>query len=99
MFEFEVQDLRHIRLRVGRWHFRTWRSWVMKLPKGYRGTEMVCVVEWHYGDDGSRAQLGAFFSEEEAQACMAQLEAEGRGDLVVNYIAVHTRLEDWQFDR
>ncbi|MFE3027173.1 hypothetical protein [Nocardia tengchongensis] len=99
MFELEIQDLRSIRLRVGRWHFRTWRSRLMKLPKGYRHPELVYAVELLDEDDKSPGQLGTFFSEETAQACVAQLEAEGRADLVVNMIPVHTRLEYWEFDR
>ncbi|MFD6163140.1 hypothetical protein ACFWF7_21935 [Nocardia sp. NPDC060256] len=99
MFEFAIQDVRHIRLRVGRWHFRTWRTWVMKLPRGYREPELVYSVEWYDEEGRSLGQLGAFFSMEMAEACVAQLEAEGRTDLEINMIGVHTRLEDWQFDR
>jgi hypothetical protein len=84
---------------MGRWHFRTWRTWVMKLPKGYRKPELFYAVEL-FGEDGrSSGQLAAFSSEQTAAACIAQLEAEGWTDLAINMIPVHTRLEDWQFDR
>jgi hypothetical protein len=100
VFEFEVQDARHIRLRVGRWQFRTWRSRVMRLPNGYRPAEVCYAVELHDDEDGnSLGQVGAFFTLEAAEACLAQLESEGRTNLVINLIPVHLRLEDWQFDR
>ena len=71
----------------------------MKLPSGYRAPEAIYAVEWLDDDERSQGQIGAFFSEETAEACMAQLQAEGRTDLVVNVIPVHSRLQDWQWDR
>ncbi|WBQ05973.1 hypothetical protein [Kribbella sp. CA-293567] len=59
---------------------------------------MVYIVEWLDDDDMSLGQIGAFFSEETAQACIAQLEAEGRTDLAINMIAVHSRLQDWEWN-
>ncbi|MEU1432103.1 hypothetical protein ABZ412_34055 [Nocardia sp. NPDC005746] len=99
MFEFAMQDLRHVRLRIGRWHFRTWSTWAIKLPNGYREPESVYAIEMLDKDDRSLGQLGAFISRETAEACVAQLEAEGRTGVVINRIPVHSRLEDWQFDR
>lgn len=99
MFVFEVQDLRHIRVRIGRWHFRTWRSAFMVGPKGYRSPEAIYVVEWEDAEGNSIGQLGAFYSLQDAEACRAQLEFEGRTNLVIYPIPVHTRLEDWEYDR
>jgi hypothetical protein len=70
----------------------------MRLPSGYRSPETIYAVEWRDEDDLSLGQIGAFFSLETAEACLAQLEAEGRTDLVVNMIPVHSRLQDWEFD-
>ena len=44
-------------------------------------------------------QIGAFFSAANAQQCLAQLVAEGRDDLRINMIPVHSRVKDWHFDR
>ncbi|MFC9692126.1 hypothetical protein ACFTSF_26485 [Kribbella sp. NPDC056951] len=99
MFEFAIEDPHRIRLRIGRWHFRTWPSWVLKLPSGYRAPELIYSGEWLDEDDKSYGQIGAFFSEEMAEACMARLEAGGRTNLVVNAIAVHSRIQDWEWDR
>lgn len=71
----------------------------MRLPSGYREPELIYAVDWHDEDDRSLGQLAAFFSMEAAEACMARLEAEGHTDLVVNIIPVHSRLQDWEFDR
>lgn len=96
----ELEIARHgLRLRVGRWHFRTWRSYVMKLPNGYRSPVPVYAVEF-VDEDGDSFQLGVFFDLEIAEACRAQLEAEGRfPELSINYLAVHSRLKDWEWDR
>lgn len=98
MFEFAVHGPLRIRLRVGRWHFRTWRSFVMRLPKGYRAPEPIYEVIG-YDSAGSMYQLAAFFDEEVAEALMAQLEAEGRTGLAINHVFVHSRVVDWEFDR
>jgi len=71
----------------------------MTLPRGYRSPETIYAVEVHDGEDKSVGQLGAFFSVHVAESCRAQLEAEGRTDLVINLIPVHARRDDWQFDR
>jgi hypothetical protein len=68
----------------------------MRLPNGYRRPELTYAVELHDPEGKSLGQVGAFFSMEGAEACRAQLESEGRTDLVINQIPVHTRLEDWQ---
>jgi hypothetical protein len=100
VFEFEIQDLRHIRLRIGRWHFRTWRSAFTVLPRGYRSPDAIYTVEWEDAEGNSGGQIGAFYSLQVAEACRAQLaEFEGRTNLVINLLPVHTRLEDWELDR
>ena len=50
-------------------------------------------------DERTFGQIGAFFSQEEAEACKVQLVTEGRANVVINRIAVHARVRDWQFDR
>lgn len=100
MFEFEVQSPTDVRLRVGRLHLRTWPPPIMLLPKRYRSPVPIYAVEFYDEEDAHcYIQLAAFFSEEEALICKAQLEAEGRIDLVINVIVVHTRVRDWHFDR
>jgi hypothetical protein len=100
VFEFEFQPPLRIRLRIGRWHFRTWRSWVIRLPRGYRPPELIYTVEWHDEEGRSLGQAGAFFSEQAAKACLSDLAAgAGGGELVLNMIGVHDRLEDWRWDR
>ncbi len=72
----------------------------MKLPRGYRSPEAVYAVEWEDAEGNSGGQIGAFSSRQVAEACRTQLvEVEGRTDLVINLIPVHTQLEDWEFDR
>ena len=100
VFEIAIQTPLRVRLRIGRWHFRTWRSWVTKLPRGYREPEMVYTVEWHDEEGRSLGQAGAFFSLQAAERCLAELRTGvGDGELVVNMIAVHSRLADWRYDR
>src|SRR4051794_12227369 len=99
VFEFDVQSPRHVRLRIGRVHLRTWRSRFMLLPKGYRAPELVYSVEQQTGEGESVGQLGAFYSERAATRCRSQLEAEGFTNLCINLIPVHVALDDWEFDR
>jgi hypothetical protein len=100
MFELEIDSPTRMRLRLGRWHLRTWRTPFMLLPKGYRSPEPVFAVEIYDEEaECSRGQLGVFFTEADAQACKAKLEAEGRTEIVINYLGVHSSLRDWEFDR
>lgn len=99
MFELEVQSLRRIRLRFGAWHFRTWRSYWMRLPKGYRSPEMIYEVVLLGEDDYVITQLGAFFDLRTAERCLAQYDAERRDRMAINFVSVHSRLEDWEFNR
>ena len=72
----------------------------MRLPRGYREPEMIYTVEWHDDEGRSLGQAGAFFSSEAAETCLSELRAgAGQGELVINMIAVHSRLEDWRNDR
>lgn len=96
VFELAL-DRKSAYLRIGRWTFRTWRSYVIKLPSGFRSPLPVYAVQ--LDDDGEAAQLGVFFDLEMAEACLAQLESEGHADLVINHMSVHSRLEDWKWDR
>ncbi|MEU9742615.1 hypothetical protein AB0E12_25870 [Micromonospora chersina] len=99
MFAIEIHGVRHVRMRVGRWHLRTWRSLVMILPKGYRSPELAFAVEETDEHGESLGQLGAFFSLHAAEACLSRLESEGFTNLHINMIPIHTRLDDWEFDR
>ncbi|PWN03038.1 hypothetical protein DJ010_11765 [Nocardioides silvaticus] len=100
MFEFAIQSPLRIRLRVGRWHLRTWRYPVMRLPRGYREPEEIYTVEWLDGEGRSLGQAGGFFSLQAAEACLSELAAgAGSGELFINTIVVHDRLEDWRWDR
>ncbi|MFI9487332.1 hypothetical protein ACIG47_13160 [Promicromonospora sp. NPDC052451] len=98
MFEFEVQSLGRIRLRLGSWHFRTWRSYFMRLPKGYRTPETIYEVVLRSEDDTMIAQVGAFFDLSAAEACLAQYDADAQEHMAINYVSVHSRLEDWRHD-
>jgi len=71
----------------------------MKLPSRYRAPEAIYAVEWLDDDERSHGQIGAFFSMQTAETCMAQLETEGRTGLAINVVPVHSRLQDWQWDR
>lgn len=71
-------------------------------PAGYVKPQLVHLVEIVIeidGDEASLGQIGGFFSREEAEAALTQLEAEGRSNLVINTVSVHTRAVDWQYDR
>ena len=101
MFEVEYSPPFHARVRLGRWHFRTWRTRFVCLPAGYRKPEMTyAVVLLDDEEDNVVFQFGAFFDESVARECLAQLEAEGRFEhLQINMLSVHTRLKDWEWDR
>ncbi|KQS07998.1 hypothetical protein ASG04_12670 [Curtobacterium sp. Leaf183] len=100
VFTFEVQSWRYIRVQLGRWHFRTWRSFFMLLPPGYT-SGLVWAVQFEQADPDSPAtgQLGAFVDEEQARRCLEALEQEGWSGLYLSMVPVHARLEDWQWDR
>lgn len=68
-------------------------------PEGYVHARVVYLVEWLDERDGNVGQLGGFTSLAEAEACLAQLESEGRTDLEINMVAIHERLQDWHYDR
>lgn len=71
----------------------------MRLPNGYRTPLLACAVEYQ-DEDGATVQLGAFFDEDVAKACKAQLEAEGGyPELHLSYLVIHSRLKDWQWNR
>ncbi|GHF17903.1 hypothetical protein [Pseudolysinimonas yzui] len=100
MFELEVVNPLHWRVRIGPWQFRTWRTFFMKVPRGYRSPELIYEVARIADDDHLEGQLAAFDSEPEAKRYFALLEAEGRhGDLILNYVTLHSRLEDWSSNR
>ena len=68
--------------------------------RGNPGTPEPCHSVERYDVEGkSVAQLGAFFSMEAAEACLAQLESQGHTGLGINSIPVHVCIEDWRFDR
>jgi hypothetical protein len=86
-------------LRLGRLLLRSWRPYVMLLPVGYNSPFLVYLVEAEQ-EDGRTVQLGAFTTQAEAKACLAQLASEGYWqDLEINFLPVHERVTDWQWDR
>lgn len=70
-------------------------------PACYRPPLIVWVVE--YTDDrqsGSQFQAGAFTTQVEAERLMNQLSRNGSsGEILINMIPVHRKLEDWEWDR
>lgn len=72
---------------------------MMKLPTGYRSPIPAYSVEVQT-EEGSAGQLGVFFNLNVAEACRTQLLTEGRfPELAINYMVVHSRLKDWEWDR
>lgn len=97
-----------MRLRLGRLLLRTHGPYYFRwLPRGYRMPSPVYAVEWRDSRDGSSSQLGVFTTEADARACMARLVQEGWKEcdvddddgLYINFLAVHERLKDWEWDR
>jgi len=86
-------------VHIGRLVLRSHHQYVMWLPSGYKAPMIVYLVEWLDERDQSVCQFGGFTTEGEAQACIARLEAEGRGDLWINICPIHERLSDWEWDR
>ncbi|WP_091237829.1 hypothetical protein [Klenkia soli] len=86
-------------IRLGRLILRSWRPFAMWLPAGYAEPLITYLVEHFDQRDGEVSQLGGFFSEREADACIAQLEVEGWIDLRINIVTVHHRVTDWQWNR
>lgn len=88
-----------VSLRAGHVFLRTWWPYAWLFPRGYRQPSTSYLVEFHDERDNNTGQLGGFTSMEDADACIARLEADGWRDLHVNVVEVHDRLQDWQFDR
>jgi hypothetical protein len=61
----------------------------------------VYVVEFYDDRDSAFFQVGAFYSEAQAQALLDQWVAEGgmNDQIRINTIPVHRHLEDWNYDR
>lgn len=102
MFELEVRSPRHIRLRIGRWHFRTWHPRFMRLPRGYATPETVYAVH-QLGDDRDNIDVtyAHFFSEPPAAQLLERLVSDGvpRERLVISVESVHFTYEDYEHDR
>ncbi|HCB04368.1 MAG TPA: hypothetical protein PLZ93_12650 [Nocardioides sp.] len=98
MFEIEIQSPTRIRLRVGRLHFRTWKSRLMVLPRGYRCADIVYSVMEDV-DGEAATNLGTFYSQKAAEECVEQLRAEGRTGLTLDLKSVYLRPQDWEFNR
>lgn len=87
-------------LRLGRLVLRSYRSYVMWLPAGYKSPQLVYVVEAKVHDEDEHlSTLGAFTTKREAEACVKVLESQGYPDITLSFVAVHERLSDWQWDR
>ena len=87
-----------VSLRAGRFFLRTWRPYAWLFPRGYREPTTAYLVEFFDERDSTTGQLGGFTNVEEAEACLAQMEAAGWRNLHINMVPVHDRLQDWQFD-
>jgi hypothetical protein len=61
----------------------------------------VYVVEFYDERDSAFFQVGAFYSEGQAQALLDQWVAEGgtSDQIRINATPVHRHLEDWNYDR
>ncbi|MFE3998077.1 SPOR domain-containing protein [Nocardioides sp. YIM B13467] len=71
-------------------------------PKGYVEPSAAWCVEYvDPRQPGEGAfQVGAFTTEVEARKLLDRLQAEGFfAELRLNLIAVHARIEDWEWDR
>lgn len=89
-----------VNIRLGRLVLRSWSPFVMWLPAGYCEPVNTFLVEHVDEQSGEPAfQIGAFFNERDAEACMAQLKGEGWTNLHVNIVPVHHRVSDWHWDR
>jgi hypothetical protein len=86
-------------LRLGRLVLRSQRRHVMWLPSGYRSPLPVYSVVHVDERDESMSELGTFNDESVANACLQRLESEGWTNLELNYLSVHDRLEDWEWNR
>ena len=68
-------------------------------PDGYEAPVTIYLVELSdETGDVLFGQIGGFFSEPEAQKCLAQTVAEG-GHARINMVPIHRRIEHWQYDR
>jgi hypothetical protein len=87
-------------LRLGRLVLRSYRSYVMWLPAGYKSSQLVYLVEARVHDEDEHlSTLGAFTTKREAESCVKVLESQGYPDITLSFVAVHERLSDWQWDR
>ncbi len=86
-------------IRLGRLVLRSYRSYVMWLPSGYKEPFVVYLVQRTDERDGNSYQLGGFTTERAAAACITRLESEGWRELYINTVPIHKRLTDWQWDR
>ncbi len=70
-------------------------------PRDHEAPATVYVVEFYDDRDSAFFQVGAFYSEAQAQALLEQWVAEdGTSDRIrINTIPVHRGLEDWNYDR
>jgi hypothetical protein len=66
-------------------------------PPGYTEPVVVCLVE-ETNEAGETRQVGGFFSVEEATTLLWRVLRQGR-DAHLNYVAIHHRVVDWEWDR
>jgi hypothetical protein len=70
-------------------------------PVNYHQPSTVWAVEYiDPRQPGQRFQVGAFTTEVEARKLLRQLDKSGvYGELLINLIAVHRTVQDWEWDR
>ncbi len=66
-------------------------------PPGY-SDPVSCVLVEETNEAGETYQVGGFFSVEEATTLLWRLLSEGR-DAHLNYVTIHHRVADWEWDR
>jgi cell division septation protein DedD len=70
-------------------------------PADYQPPILVWLVEFTDSrQPGWRFQVGAFTTEAEAQKLLTRLRETGSyADLLLNMVAVHRTIRDWEWDR
>jgi cell division septation protein DedD len=66
-------------------------------PPDYTPPIAVYLVE-EASETGEVAQIGGFFSEEEANTLLERLRVEGR-EAHINVVPIHRRAADYEYDR
>jgi hypothetical protein len=74
-----------------------YRATVDAPPPDYTSPVLVYLVE-ESNEEGEIAQIGGFFTDDEAQKLLQRLTAEGR-TAYINMVPIHQRAADYDYDR